>query len=206
MATKKKDDGATIELIGAILFIPFLIFSYFHFNKLKNKYMIDANSRRIVDSANIGTFMMKTGLSLFFIGYITYALLKSSHEIFGILLLILGVYLSIQYAKRLAAIYLGPIVNYASDEISFPVDMESYTITDNIKFRYITDLPIMDTVALSKIERITRQAGKNLYMHGQFGSRRISFSNKQKRDECIAAIQAMSGKKSVLQFEIENCD
>jgi hypothetical protein len=48
---------------------------------------------------------------------------------------------------------------------------------------------------LSDIGRITRKIGYDLYLSGSFGSRRITFTNKQKRDECIYAIQN-SGRTS----------
>jgi hypothetical protein len=64
----------------------------------------------------------------------------------------------------------------------------------------------MDQVDIDEIEKITRQAGKRLFIHGPFGSRGISFTNKQKRDECYSAIQSASNKKSLLLNEMEDYD
>ena len=36
----------------------------------------------------------------------------------------------------------------------------------------------------------TRETGVNFYIHGDFGSRKINFTTKQKRDECLMALQA----------------
>ena len=59
----------------------------------------------------------------------------------------------------------------------------------------------MESVRLSQIKKITREAGKKLYIHGPFGSRGIHFSNKQKRDECISAIENLGRVRANLEFE-----
>ena len=67
--------------------------------------------------------------------------------------------------------------------------MANYGIGDYLNLRFIRELGLMEEVKLSKVTKITRKAGTVLYIHGSFGSRGIIFSNKQKRDECIAAIE-----------------
>lgn len=61
----------------------------------------------------------------------------------------------------------------------------------------------MDEVRLSEIGRITRKAGADLYIHGSFGSRRITFTNKQKRDECIYAITSSGRTAATVPVEFE---
>lgn len=67
--------------------------------------------------------------------------------------------------------------------------MVNFGIQDYLQLRFIRDMGDMESVPLSAITKITREAGKKLYVHGEFGSRGIAFSHKQKRDECIAAIE-----------------
>jgi len=117
--------------------------------------------------------------------------------------IILWFWLSIIMFKWLAVAHFGVIVDSEKDRIVFKFDQESYDVMDYIKLRFIRDLPKMDEVRLSEIGRITRKHGADLYIHGSFGSRRITFTNKQKRDECIFAIQesGLTSAKVPVEFE-----
>jgi hypothetical protein len=118
-------------------------------------------------------------------------------------LLVAWIWLSFISFKWLAVAHFGVIVDPEKDRVVFRYDQESYDFIDYLKLRFIRDLPRMDEVRLSEIGRITRKLGEDLYIHGSFGSRRITFTNKQKRDECIYAIQS-SGKttaKVPVEFE-----
>lgn len=101
---------------------------------------------------------------------------------------LVGLWLIVTAAFWIAAVYFGTIVDPTKDRVVFQVDQESYDLMDYLKLQFIRDLPEFDTVPISAIKRITRQYGTNLYIMGDFGSRRISFVHKQKRDECIYAI------------------
>lgn len=61
----------------------------------------------------------------------------------------------------------------------------------------------MRHVEIDKIERITRQAGKRLFMIGKFGSHRITFTDKGKRNECIYWLTSFEGNHIGLTNEIE---
>jgi hypothetical protein len=61
----------------------------------------------------------------------------------------------------------------------------------------------LDSVPLDAIDRITRQAGKRVFIHGEFGSRHISFTNKLKRDECIHLLTARSKGRLKVMAELE---
>ena len=61
----------------------------------------------------------------------------------------------------------------------------------------------MDSVSLADVQKITRQAGKKLFLHGDFGSRRISFTDKLKRDECIHLITANGNSRVKVMNELE---
>lgn len=55
--------------------------------------------------------------------------------------------------------------------------------------RYFSDMYKMEELPLSEIQKITREGGKIAYVHGKFGTRKISWRDKQKRDECIATLE-----------------
>lgn len=85
-----------------------------------------------------------------------------------------------------ARAFLGVVVDHEKGEVLFLNSSANLDITD-----YLMVLPVIrnynsfDRLALADVQWITRQAGKSLFLHGDFGSRRIDFSNKLKRDECI---------------------
>jgi hypothetical protein len=106
-------------------------------------------------------------------------------------------------ARHLAVLYLGIVTDSGKDALFFPYDMQSYTVIDYITLRFFKDYCNVDSVPLSAITKISRGRGKDLYVHGTFGSRSIVMSNKQKRDECLAMIQSVTGKKRLLIAELE---
>jgi hypothetical protein len=66
----------------------------------------------------------------------------------------------------------------------------------------IKQMTSMDSVPLASIERITRQAGKRV-LHGEFGSRHITFTDKLKRDECLHLLMAGNSRSRTLMQELE---
>jgi hypothetical protein len=56
---------------------------------------------------------------------------------------------------------------------------------------------------MEEITKMTREKGIKLYVHGSFGSKCLEYSTKQKRDEAMSMIQAISGKKGLIQFEMQ---
>ena len=191
MATNKKDDnGALMIVIGVIIFIPFLIFTFMHYAKIKKEFPITESSQRIFDFGNLFPDLGMGGGAIL-IGYYVLAIASSSKLaiIFVPVLVIAGVWLCYHIAKSIASTYFGVIVDPVRDIVLLPKDMANYGIEDYLKLRFIKELGSMEKVSLSEVTKITREAGKKLYIHGRFGSRGIAFSNKQKRDECIAAIE-----------------
>ena len=103
--------------------------------------------------------------------------------------------------RWLAVAHFGVVVDPAGDRIAFVCDQQSYDIQDYLKLRFVSDLPRMDEVRLSDIERMTRQEAFDLFIHGAFGSRRIRFTKKQKRDECIYAIHGSKRSRAAMPVE-----
>lgn len=209
MASNKKDDnaGSAILLIGIgfIIFIPFLIFTFMHYAKLKKEFPLTASSQRIFEMGKLLPAFAIGGFSSM-VGY--YALVTAASSKLAIILVpifaIVGIWLCYHIAKSIASTYFGVIVDPVRDSIILPKDMANYGIEDYLRLRFIKELGSLEVVKLSNITKITRQAGKKLFVHGSFGSRGIEFTNKQKRDECLAAIE--NGCKTVIasnEFETE---
>ena len=97
--------------------------------------------------------------------------------------------------------YYRVIADPRNDHVLLPKDMANYGIEDYVQLKFIRELGEMESVPLSQISKITLEAGKKLFIHGPFGSHGICFSNKQKRDECIAAIEYSSEVAATLDFE-----
>ena len=58
-------------------------------------------------------------------------------------------------------------------------------------------------IPLCSIDKMTREKGNILYVLGDFGSKKLTFSSRQKRDECMAAIQRYA-RMSSRQLEMED--
>ena len=93
-------------------------------------------------------------------------------------------------AERIAIEYFGVIFNDNDRTIVLPADIDNMGLGDRLRLKFLSRMGEQDSIEIRKISNITREKGVNFYIHGDFGSRRINFSNKQKRDECISALQA----------------
>lgn len=205
MATKKQDKEmgeAIIWLIGVTAFLPFVIFAVLKYSQVKREYMQSDTFRRVVDINTLKAPLITFGAFAYF-AYIVLAMSYENHPLLSVLLFCVTVYLGIKLSKWVAIKYIGSIIDEGKDIVVFPPDMQSYEITDYIKLKFLKDMTEVDTVNISSIEKMTRQAGKHLYLQGPFGSRKISFSTKQKRDECMSSIQQAARKKGVLMYELE---
>jgi hypothetical protein len=208
MAQKKKQSGGgeLVLLAIGIIFIPFIItFGLLHYFNLKQKYLKTPRTRRVVDIWNIGV-PFYSFVALVISTYMLCAMTQTTYPVVSIIILVFAIYTGVKLAQRSASCYFGAAIIPETGTVVFPEDMASYGIEDYLKLKFIRNLSKMDQVDIDEIEKITRQAGKRLFIHGPFGSRGISFTNKQKRDECYSAIQSASNKKSLLLNEMEDYD
>ena len=195
LAAKKKDDSELYIVLGMVLFIPFLVFAWRHYSQLKRDFAASTSSQRIFDTASLWYPLGLGGGLTAVSGYLILSLAQGPWYLSAVLapcLAFLFLYLGRQVARWLAATYFGVLVDPLQDRVLLPCDTASYGIADYISFRFLKDMGTVDSVPLSAITKITRKAGKSLYVHGAFGSRAMTFTNKQKRDECIAAIESAS--------------
>lgn len=202
MATKKNEAGNEIFTVLACAAIT-VIFSLYHFAKLKAKYMTGDHTRRVYDMRMSWEAMVASGALA--IGYIVLAVLTYEKQPWTAFVSIpLGLFVFNWVGKIQAQAFLGVVVDYQQDLVFFPPNPESLDVGDYLMvLPAIRQFTSMDSVPLGDIQRITRQAGKSLFMHGDFGSRRITFTNKLKRDECIHLVTANGARKVKMESEHE---
>ena len=206
MATKKQKE-AQADTNLAFALIPFILaaiaFSLYHYAKLKAKYLTGPHTRRVFDMGTNWEAMLRSSVMAF--AYAALAWLLYQRAPWTMVLSVpLGLVVLNWVGKVQAQAFLGVVVDYQQGLIYFPPNSESLDISD-----YLTVLPVvrqfttLDSVPLADVQRITRQAGKKVFLHGDFGSRRISFTNKLKRDECIHLITADGNSRVKVMSELE---
>jgi hypothetical protein len=203
MATKKDEyDGVFLFLIIPAV-LATLVFSLYYFSRLKKQYLTGPHARRIFDIGAQGTSLFISGV----LGYVYYMIVVVLYHYVPLTLVLtlpLGLVLLIWMGKAQAYAFLGVIVDYDKGVVFFRPNEESLDIGDMLLvvplLRQFTSL---DSVPLDAIDRITRQAGKRVFIHGEFGSRHISFTNKLKRDECIHLLTARSKGRLKVMAELE---
>jgi hypothetical protein len=221
MAKKKNDDGAVILLagfctiIGILFFLPFLLLvTVPALNHCKKQYLADTQAQRVMDIRRIfpdlpigcitAMFSAPLLISLpaIFVDNVNISnIILHAASLFIISIILLA---SLYYiAAHIAVQYFGIVADKDKNRLLLPFDMQSYTISDYFSLRFLHDFCNIDIVQLSSITKLTRGKKKELYVHGNFGSRRIVMSTKQKHDECLAMIQALTGKRGLLITEIE---
>jgi hypothetical protein len=203
MATKKDEyDGIFLFLIIPAV-LATLVFSLYYFSRLKKQYLTGPHARRIFDIGAQGTSLFISGV----LGYAYYMIVVVLYHYVPLTLVLtlpLGLVLLIWMGKAQAYAFLGVIVDYDKGVVFFRPNEESLDIGDMLLvvplLRQFTSL---DSVPLDAIDQITRQAGKRVFIHGEFGSRHISFTNKLKRDECIHLLTARSKGRLKVMAELE---
>lgn len=207
---KKKDDGSIgllLALLAFLIFLPFLIFSFLRYRNLKRLYSAIPNTQRVFDTGKlygsvffaIVTVMGVVSLMIGLVSVLHKNVNPSDAAILSKSLLITITVLMIwpmkKMAERVAVEYFGIIFNDNDNTMILPADISNISFGDVIRLKFLSKLGEQDRIAIGTITNITREKGVNFYIHGSFGSRCINFSNKQKRDECLSALQARAGKK-----------
>lgn len=202
---KKKDDGSMgllLVVVAFLIFLPFLAFSLHRYRKLKKTFNAIPNIQRVFDVGMlystignaIGSVMV---VAFLFIGLSLVSQKNASpdfaHEMSLFLLFSFPVIMFWplkKMAERVAVEYFGIIFNDNDNTLLLPADIDNMSFGEKLRLRFLSTLGEQDRIEIGKITNITREKGINFYIHGDFGSRKIAFTNKQKRDECISALQA----------------
>ena len=207
MATAKQNQESSAALglvIGFIICAPLLIISIYHYYRLRSIYKENEHSQRVFDVGNLVRPFVLALLPVL-IAWRLYALILSSGSAVSTVvtaaILITTLFILFKISKLISSTYYGVFIDPENDRIVLPKDMGNYSVSDYIKLKFITELGTMEEVPLSQIKRITRQGGKKLFIHGKFGARGMTFSSKQKRDECLSAVEVSSSLRATLELE-----
>lgn len=201
MATKQKKQDDSLGPVVIAMVAVTVIFSLYHFVQQKRRYITGPHVRRVFDMENNWRAMVETAM----VGLVVlvFAVVIEHNWSYSIYVLVpLGLYLLNWVGKAQANVFLGVLVDSQKGEVILMASPDNLDITD-----YLMVLPVLrnytalDHLPLDSIQWITRQAGKSLFLHGDFGSRRIDFSNKLKRDECIHLITSGRRIKMLTEFE-----
>lgn len=207
MARKNQGNEDALRYIltafGAIVFLPFMMFSYIHYNKMKRKYLIGDNVQRIFDvgllwkSVIFSAGVVITGIIALY--YINANILRVIPQestkallIVDVIVFLLALYPLKKMAERVAVRYFGVVFDDQHKNIIIPTDLENASLSDNLRLQFIKKMGDCEIIKIKDISSVTREKGINFFIHGAFGSRKINFTNKQKRDECLSALQARS--------------
>lgn len=207
---KKKDDGSLgllLVILAFFIFLPFLIFSFLRYRNLKRLYNAIPNVQRVFDTGKlyssvafaIFTVMGAFGLMIGLVSVVQKNVNPDVADILSKSILVIIAVLMIwpmkKMAERVAVEYFGIIFNDNDNTMILPADISNISFGDVVCLKFLSRLGDQDRIEISAITNITREKGVNFYIHGSFGSRRINFSSKQKRDECLSALQARAGNR-----------
>lgn len=201
MAKRKKDDNSLAVLlgvIGSIFFIFFLLNSFIVNQYYSRKYNIAKASIRVTDPGNIIRFLPYIFTLSVLLGMALFTLhgapgLLALIEIALILTALIGMFI---LSARIGTTQIGMLIFRKQGIFIIPTDPNKNTLYQNIfQFQLVKDMFTMEELPLNEIYKITREYGKKAFIHGTFGSRQVAWRDKQKRDECIAALEMACGRK-----------
>ena len=185
-----------IAVFATIFVVPFSVASLYYYILLKKKYLAGGYEMRIIDirrafqRSRYG-FMLAISLMVG-AGYVLALASGKIVELFfySVLLLVSSAVLAIMIltAKAFAVGLIGVVIDKRGGVIHFPTDgvLRSFSSVSVILNSIIPCS--METIRISDILSINRQAGRTLLIHGQFGSRAITFSDKLRRDQLLSCL------------------
>lgn len=211
---RKKDDGFGLALFGGLGFIllgVFLINSICVFRHYNKKYDFREATARITDTWNFTRFTVP----IIGFGGIAYLCLlpviinifnppehlELHRHLLGILVLLAIntplVFLPfLLISARIGTTQAGFLIYAQRGYFVMPTDWNKNTFIENIfQLKIITAMYTMECLRLKDVTRITRDGGKIALIHGNFGTRKMAWRTKQKRDECIAALENACGRR-----------
>ena len=204
---KKNDDlnqlvGMMLKLAGIVIFSVFLINTYVTFKKYSKKYSFDDADIRVHDAANPlryipvaiawGVLLLLSAFGILY-GVDKNSILIASGSTIAFLVAIGGMFV---LSSRIATTQVGMLTYKSKGIFVIPSDYRNNTLQDNIlKLQAAKDLCSMEELPIKAVARVTRQGGTKVFIHGSFGTRCLSWRDKQKRDECIAALEMACGRR-----------
>lgn len=200
-------------LVCAVLTPLAAIVAWRHYKKLMSEYQTDGAVLRVHEAGRDALTMgFKNCLAatvpvlLVFGIYVDQSPNYEDSALFLLIMVILAVLSLIWFfvmSKKAGCMMVGVLIYPQTNTIVIPRDSLTNTaMADVFALKWVLDMYTMEAIDLNAIKKITRQSGKRLFIHGDFGTRGIYFSNKQKRDECISAIERCM-KKTMVRFDYE---
>ncbi len=208
MAKKKTDDTWWIGVlfIVAFLAIPFLIVAGVEYFRLKRRYLDRGETIRIVD---LWRAFQRAGYGLaaaMAVAAAAYLLLGMKQDAASQLFLTaglvalaaLGLAIAVLTGRAFAIGLLGVILDRRTGTLVFPSDGILRSFSDPLVV-VNSIIPFMvESLPVKEIKGMTRQAGRTLLLHGDFGSRAITFSDKLRRDQLLGLL---SNNRKFVDFE-----
>ncbi len=200
----------------ALLLLPFSgLVGWLYFRRLSARYQLGRETIRVHESglnalsaalADNATAGMPVVIALILL-YYGFEWRAESNEIWlllcGLWALGLSLVWFIVWSCHLGAKMIGVLIFEETQTIVIPWDPLNNTAKEDFfRLKWFFDAMHLEELNLGEIEKITRQAGVKLFIHGAFGTRGLRFSSKQKRDECIAAIERIT-KKCYVHLDLE---
>lgn len=202
---KKQGESAEglMSVIGFVALLPLMVISFAHYQSLRGRFPEDEHTQRVFDVRLVTKYFVIAGIVAFVTWNVAAKQLFTLQPLTPLYAVVVSssLYVLIKLAMAISSNYFGVLVDIREDRIVMPKDMANYSVSDYFQLKFIRELGQMETVHLSQIKRITRQGGTALFIHGRFGSRGIKFSIKQKRDECMSAIQEASSASLNIEYE-----
>lgn len=215
MANKNKDDAIIIipvAIIGGVITSIFLVNTlcvYRHYNK---KYDFSAATARVTDTWNFIKYVgWNAGIvilapMLFCLPLPAAHAFKNVHALYPVvtgffavwffLCIVFPILYLLLVTARMATTQAGLLIYRQRGYFIMPADWNQNCLTDNIfRLKIIKAMYEMECLELAGLKKITRDGGKTAFLHGDFGTRKISWRDKQKRDECIAALENACGRR-----------
>lgn len=201
----KKDEGLgllfqTILIVISSVFLINTAIVNHHFTK---KYNAKEAPIRVMDAGNILRFLPALLIigGLAFTAVLCVALFSEhitpiiQYIAWGIIV-VLAIIAYLAISARIGTTQIGMLIFPDKDLIVIPTDPNKNSFVENIlQAQLVGNMFSMEEIPLSKLKKITKQSGKKAFLHGTFGTRCVAWRNKQKRDECIAALEEARGKR-----------
>lgn len=204
--TNNRYKGGGLNFIGTLVMLPVLLLSIIFYVYYYFRYIAGDSRQRVMDIRRMAAPLIKGAVLLGAAVLFVFFFLTGGEAALvspNFFICLLGG-IAIAVALHLTVIYVGVVGDPQNDRIIFPPDMQSYGFFDYLFLRFVVDYCRVDSTPLSAIKRITRGYGTELYLHGDFGSKGIFFSSKQKRDECMVMIQNLTNRHGLVFSEIES--
>ena len=213
MARKKNDADVFLGMLGLLGFLIlglFLINSVCVVRHYDHKYKFNEATARVTDTWNFARFLpeiVAAGAVAFFACAPLFAPLEEAWNAGGArfaltasyALIVVGVFMFAPFlplSARLATTQAGLLIYEQRGYFVIPADWNCRSFSENIfRLKIVDWLFEMERLELRDVTKITREGGKVAFVHGRFGTRKISWRDKQKRDEYVAALENACGKR-----------